>query len=49
MQDGIRKVQRPEYIAAQFLFTDDFDMVLYRDETMAGIVYMLHPEVRTGI
>jgi hypothetical protein len=30
---------RNEYIAAQFLFTDDFDMVLYRDETMAGIVY----------
>lgn len=28
-----------EYIAAQIRFTDDFDMVLYRDETMAGIVY----------
>lgn len=30
---------RNEYIAAQIRFTDDFDMVLYRDETMAGIVY----------
>lgn len=31
---------RNEFIAAQNRFTDDFDMVLYRDETTAGSVYV---------
>jgi hypothetical protein len=28
-----------EYIAAQIRFTDDFDMILYRDETLGESVY----------